>query len=598
MVAAPLFALVVIVVTIVLAIIAFVRSERIAGLERRVMDLEAAIRRLVRERTDVAKPETAPRPAAAPGPTRSPARPQLPRATPRPARNWEALIGKHWLGWTGISVLVLGCGFGLKFAFENRWIGDLGRVLLGLAGGVGLSVVGHYQLRLGRRGFAQALTAGGVTLLYLSVYASYGFYQLIAPTPAFVLLAAIVLQAHLFAAFQNAPGIAIMGQIGGFLAPVLLSTGEDRLWILFSFVLLLDAGAILVAALRRWHWISSVSFLLTHLTFWAWQDGHFTPEKLWPAMAFLLAALAMFVFADLERLRRGQALGIENWIRLLANPLAFFGAAYSLLEPQYPEWMGAFALVVALIYAGLAKSIRDPRTALALAGIAGMFVALAIPIQLDGHWVTLAWALQASVLSWLAARDGSASLRRAALLVFSCALVHYLGWDVQWSFREAFTPLLNRDFATAATLFACLGFAALLLHRKRPRFAIGLGLCAWTVLWLASTIEAYSYFDVLVREASAEASEVRTALRWSGQLSISLVWTLFAAALVGGGMLGKVPALRWSGLVLFCLTALKVLLVDVGTLAGAYRVVALLALGSLLVVAAWAYQRRSRDTSS
>ena len=598
MVAAPLFALVVIVATIVLTIIAFVRSERIAGLERRVMDLEAAVRRLVRERADAAKPEAVPRPAATNVSTRAPARAQPPRAAPRPARNWEALIGKHWLGWTGISVLVLGCGFGLKFAFENRWIGDLGRVLLGLAGGVGLSVLGHYQLRLGRRGFAQALTAGGVTLLYLSVYASYGFYQLIEPTPAFILLAAIVLQAHLVAAFQNAPGIAIMGQIGGFLAPVLLSTGEDRFWILFSFVLLLDAGAILVAALRRWHWISSVSFVLTHLTFWAWQDDFYSPEKLWPAMAFLSAALAMFVFADLERLRRGQALGIENWIRLLTNPLAFFGAAYTLLEPQFPEWMGAFALAVALIYAVLAKSIREPRTALALAGIAGMFVALAIPIQLDGHWVTVAWALQASLLSWLAARDASMWLRRAALLVFSCAVIHYLGWDVQWSLREAFTPLLNRDFATAAALFACLGFATFLLRQERPRFAMGLGLCAGAVLWLASTIEAYSYFDVLVREAPADATEVRTALRWSGQLSISLVWTLFAAASVGGGMLGKVAALRWSGLALFCLTALKVLLVDVGTLPGAYRVVALLALGSLLVGAAWAYQRRSRDTSS
>lgn len=598
MVAAPLFALVVIVVTIVLTIIAFVRSERIAGLERRVMDLEAAVRRLAREGRDAVKPEGGPRQEDAPVPRRVPARAQPPRPAPRPARNWEALIGKHWLGWTGISVLVLGCGFGLKFAFENRWIGDLGRVLLGLAGGVGLSVLGHYQLRLGRRGFAQTLTAGGVTLLYLSVYASYGFYQLIEPTPAFILLAAIVLQAHLVAAFQNAPGIAIMGQIGGFLAPVLLSTGVDRFWILFSFVLLLDAGAILVAALRRWHWISSVSFVLTHLTFWAWQDDFYSPEKLWPAMAFLSAVLAMFVFADLERLRRGQALGIENWMRLLTNPVAFFGAAYTLLEPQFPEWMGAFALAVALIYAALAKSIREPRTALALAGIAGMFVALAIPIQLDGHWVTLAWALQASVLSWLAARDASTLLRRAALLVFSCAVIHYLGWDVQWSLREAFTPLLNRDFATAAALFGCLGFAAFLMRHKRPRFAIGLGLCAGTVLWLASTIEAYSYFDVLVREAPSTATEVRTALRWSGQLSISLVWTLFAAALLGGGMLGKVAALRWSGLALFCLTALKVLLVDVGTLAGAYRVVALLALGSLLVGAAWAYQRRSRDTSS
>ena len=597
MVAAPFFALMVILLTIALTIIAFVRSQRIAGLERRIQDLEAAMRRRSREQPAPTESVAAPPRAAFPGPARPAAQAQRPRPASSPARNWEALIGKHWLGWTGISVLFLGCAFALKFAFENRWIGDLGRVLLGLATGVGLSALGHYQLRLGRRGFAQALTAGGVTLLYLSVYASYGFYQLVDPTAAFILLAVIVLHAHLVAAFQDAPGIAIMGQVGGFLAPVLLSTGEDHYWILFSYVLLLDAGAILAAALRRWHWISSVSFALTHLTFWAWHDGNYAPAKLWAAMAFLAAVFAMFVFADLERLRRGQALAVENWIRLLANPLAFFAAAYTLLEPQFPEWMGAFCLSVALVYAALAMLIQDSRTRLPLAGIGGLFVALAIPIQLDGHWVTLAWALQASVLSWLAARDRSASFRRAALLVFSCALVHYLAWDVQWSLREAFTPVWNREFASAAALSGCLVLAAFLLRLQRLRFAIGLGLCAAAVLWLASTVEVYTYFDVLAREAPPAASDVRAALRWSGQLSISLVWAVFAAILVAAGMQGKVSALRWSGLALFCLTALKVLLVDVGTLPGGYRVVALLALGSLLVGAAWAYQRKSRNTS-
>ncbi len=505
------------------------------------------------------------------------------------------MIGKRWLAWVGVSVLLVGSGFALQFAFDNRWIGDLGRVVLGLAGGVALAGLGQWQLRLGRRGFAQALTAGGATLLYLSTYASYGFYQFIDPAAAFLLLATIVLQTHLLAAFQRAPAIALMGQLGGFLVPVLLDTGQDHYWGLFSYTFLLASGAVLVTLMRQWRWISSVSFLCAHMLFWGWHEDHFHPEKLWPAVAFHTAIFVLFACADLLPRLRGQAPTLESRARLFANPLVFYATGYALLLQDYADWMGTAALALAVAYAGLAKLAGKRRWALPLVGIAGLFATVAVPVQLDAQWVTLGWGLQGCVLAWLAVRTAATWFSWASLPVYACAVIHYLGWGAPWTSRAAFTPVANLDFAGALALAACLLYGSLALRSLSGLAGLCLGMCASGVVWLAATVEAYSYFDVLLRETPMQARAERDALRWSGLTSVSVVWAVYSAALVGVGLMRKIRPLRWSGLALFGLTVTKVALVDIKSLTGGYRVVGLLVLGLLLLGVAWAYQRMARE---
>ena len=602
---AALFVFAVLVGTIVIAVLAFVRSQRIEPLERRIERLESALRRRASD-TESGEPrdhETADQ-TAKPVPARPPSTASLkPLAArsgpPRATREWEEVIGRRWLAWVGVAVLILGAGFGLKFAFENRWIGDLGRVLLGLVAGVSLTVLGQWQLRLGRKGFSQALTAGGVTLLYLSVYASYGFYQLIDPTYAFVFLTVIVIQAHLLASFQNAPGIALMGQLGGFLAPVLLDTGVDRYWVLFSYILLLNAGAILATRLRQWRWVSFVPFALTHAMFWSWHESNYHPEKLGAAVTFVTVAFALFVFADLYPQRQRRALGLDNWARMFLNPLLSFGAAYALLEPDFPAWMGTLALAFAVMYAALAKSVHENVPQLFLVSIAGLFVTLAIPIQLDAHWVTLAWALQATVLAWLHQRIPSKWLALGAVAVFATATGHYLSWDapLPWMYVEPFRPVLNADFGSGAALAVCLLIAATMIRKDLVRHALGFGLAAVGVFWLASTFEAYSYFAALARETPQEAQAEYDALIWAGQATVSVIWAVFASSLVAAGMRSGIAPIRWTGLGLFGITVGKALMFDIDQLEGGYRVAALLVLGLLLVCAAWAYQRMSRRTA-
>ena len=612
--------LLLLVVLAVLPIVALVKTSRIGRLERRVEGLEAALLRVMRERevapaeqlaadsAEVAEP--APEPPRAPvgEPPPEPAPPSRPawqdETLSRPAvgessRKLEEVIGERWLGWVGVAVLLFGAAFALKYAFDNRWIGELGRVMIGVASGLGFVWLGRQRHQADWTYLAQALTAGGVTLLYLAIYASYGFYDLINPTAAFGFLVLVVAQTHLLALAYNAPGIALWGQIGGFLTPILLSTGRDRYEVLFPYIVLLDAGIVGVCLMRRWRWVSSVSFVLTHMMFWAWHEGNYHPEKLWPAIAFQTAVFALFAVVDFAPVRRGRELTHENWIRAFANPLIFFATAYSLLEPEHPHWMGVFSLAMAVLYAAAARTVlgwskagRAP--ALAAVGVSLLFVTLAIPIQLEANWVTLAWGVQGAILAWLSLRLDSERLRYGSLTLFLLALTHSIFWDFPWIVGATFRPVLNAEFLTALGLAALFVGAAWLLKGSARKFALGYGFAAVFLTWLTLSFETYRYTEMLVREAPSADYAARRSLEWAGNMSMSLLWSVYATALVTAGLKWGSALLRWAGLALFGLTVLKAFFVDIPVLEGFYRFVALIALGLLLIAAAWGYQKLAR----
>src|SRR5215213_7078690 len=249
---------------IVLPIVALVIS---INTRRRIAQLEAAIvgRPIVAEPQSQAGPEPPP-----------PIVPELPPPSPTPPRpaptlnafELESMIGRRWVGWVAILLILFATAFFMKYAFENRWIGELGRVAIGVAFGVGMSIVGFRYHQRGWRLFSQILTAGGIILLYLSSYAAFGYYHLVGQKTAFLFLALLVAEAAALALMYNAPAIAIMALIGGFLTPLLLRSDRDQYQWLFAYILTLDIGAL--ALLKHWRGLSSIAYFGTQILFWLW----------------------------------------------------------------------------------------------------------------------------------------------------------------------------------------------------------------------------------------------------------------------------------------------------------------------------------------
>ena len=515
-------------------------------------------------------------------------------------------------------LIIFAAAFFLKYAFENQWIGERGRVMIGLLAGLGFVWSGWKQHRSGGRYLSLVLTGGGIVLIYLSGYASFGFYRLVDQAAAFGFLVVVVVLAHFLATRFNSPAIAFMGQVGGFLVPVLLSTGRDQHIVLFTYIAVLNLGVVVVSLQRGWRWVGTCSYVLTHLMFWTWYEAYYHPEKRAAVLIFHVAVFLLYLLAELAPAFRRRKSSSEEWVLLLANPFVFFATSYHVLHEQYRDWMGVFALAMAMFYLSLARAgldlqlrgsagdvtalairFRDRATLWICTAVGLLFVTLAIPIQLDSNWITIAWATQAVILTQLSLRVGNTTLERFSWVLIGLCCYRQLILDTPWTGRALFTPVLNRYFLSTLAVIALVLLTAYLIRNRRNRVALALVTVSLALFWLAMTVETYNYAEALETSLHGTRNHADAQrIGWLGQTVVSVLWSLYGTGLVAAGFRLQTAPLRWFGLTVLGSTLLKVMVIDVWALEQFYRITAFLALGVLLLAVAIAYQRIVRREQS
>jgi uncharacterized membrane protein len=230
-----------------------------------------------------------PAPALEPPSTPAPAASLQP-----PARALETNIGLTLVNRIGVVTLVLGIAFFFKWAVDNQWIGPAGRVMLGVVTGLVTLGVADVLWLKGQRIFAQGGTAVGLGTLYLAVYAAFGYYQLIPQGLAFTFMVATTALAVALALRYASVAMALLGLAGGYLTPILLSTGEDGPWFLFGYLLLLNIAALVLARMREWQSLEILSLAATVVIYGYWFAQQFKPEKQFAATLFALICYALF----------------------------------------------------------------------------------------------------------------------------------------------------------------------------------------------------------------------------------------------------------------------------------------------------------------
>jgi uncharacterized membrane protein len=260
----------------------------------------------------------------------------------------ETLIGGNWLNKIGVVAIVLGMAYFLKYAIENRWIGEMGRVILGILTGLGLLLCGEGLQRKQYRAYGITIAAGGIAILYFSIFAAFNFYSLIAQLPALFLMVLITTNAVLIALRYDAKVIAWIGILGGFLTPVMLSTGKDNQVGLFIYIALLDSGVLALAYFKEWRGLNLLAFLFTQLTFLAWSAGFYTETKLWRTESFLTLFFLIFaVMSFLHNIVHQKASRLVDFCLIFLNGGAYFLWTYALLESRYFDYLGLYAVLMA-----------------------------------------------------------------------------------------------------------------------------------------------------------------------------------------------------------------------------------------------------------
>ena len=298
-------------------------------------------------------------------------------------------MGVKMFAWVGGLALFLGVVFFVKYSFEHNLIPPELRVAIGFVTGLVLLVGG---VLLHRRAQyivgAQALCATGVVILYAVTYACRSIYkfEFFSTIPTFLLMVLITTTAFFVAVRLNALVVAILGMLGGFLTPVLISTGEDNPLGLFGYIAVLDVGLLVVAQHRRWFFLTALAAAGTALMQIGWtgeffeSHKYFAGDKIFIALVVLLGFNALYLAASWWAKKKT---GLNWWlsgatIGLAAVALVF--TAWFLSFPtlaQRPWLMFSFVFMIDLGIAALVllEDRLSPAQSLAGLGVFGILAA-------------------------------------------------------------------------------------------------------------------------------------------------------------------------------------------------------------------------------
>ena len=590
-------------------------TTRVYRIEQRLrMEPEPA----VHARAAIPPQPPAPKAAATDAITENPAPPvPPPYIPPRPKTlfaaetqpDLEARIGSHWLNRIGIAALLIGISYFLKFAFDNNWIGPAGRVAIGLLAGIAVIVWSERFRAKGYKAFSYSLKAVGIGALYLSLWAAFQVYSLIPSGVAFVMMLAVTSATAVMAWTQDAPLLAAFALTGGFATPILLSTGQNREVALFSYVALLDLGALVLVVFKPWRRLLLMSYAGTLLLYIGWYSSFYSRSQLSPTLSFATLFFAIFAIAPLVTLQpEGEAPLFASIPAILAfaNAVVYFLQAYAMFEEVNKTDMAWFALALAAIYIFLSRQVQTRKITPAATqrlhflhlAVALGFITVAIPIRLDAHWITIGWFVEAGVLLWVADRIESELLNVFALAALALGVVRLLLIDNFYTTQLIFNMRMA-TYAVAVVVLGAMAWYAALRTDAAARTVAAVSVVALNVLALIAL--SHEVADYYARQMTAVQP---TRGRWTPayvndwrriqierDFTYSALWMAYGAMLMVVGFFRRSAFVRWQALLLIAVTIVKVFVYDVSQLDRGYRIVSFIVLGVLLLTISFVYQR-------
>lgn len=332
----------------------------------------------------------------------------------------------------GIAILVLAIGFFVKYAIDNNWIGPVGRVGVGvLCGGI-LIGIAHW-LRKQYKAFSSVLVGGGLAVLYSTIALAYHQYQLLGQTAAFIVMLVITAFSVLLSLLYDREELAVIALVGGFITPFLVSNGKGDYEVLFTYLLILNGGLLVIAYNKAWRLLNILLFSFTALLYASWlislpydaPAGTYRVGWIFATVFYFLFFVINIVYA----IRTRKSFVASDFILLLLNTCGYFAAGLYLIEQLgLDPYKGLFSAGMGIFNLGATwflfrRSKVDKNILYLLVGITLSFVSLTAPLQLHGHYITLFWASEAVLLYWLFMRSQIGLIRLSSLIIWSAMLV-------------------------------------------------------------------------------------------------------------------------------------------------------------------------------
>ena len=381
----------------------------------------------------------------------------------------------------GIAITVIGVAIGAKYSIENELISPLTRIILGYLVGFGLLAFG-FRLKNKYESYSAVLVSGAMVIMYFITYFAYVFYDLTPQVFAFVLMVIFTAFTVVAALNYNRQIIAHIGLVGAYAIPFLLSGDTGEVSILFSYMAIINVGILAIAFKKYWKSLYYAAFGFTWLIYFSWWAFTYQiTEHLGVALSFLSLFFIIFYLTFIAyKLLQKEKFRIADIVLLLANSFIFYGLGYYTLSDNKigEQLLGLFTLgnaivhfiVGAIIYR---QKLADQSLFYFVLSLVLVFITIAIPVQLDGNWVTLLWAGEAALLFWIGRTKQIAVYEKLSYPLIALAFFSMIqNWDSAYHSyypenpATRITPFFNTNLLTSMLFIAALGLINSLNQNK------------------------------------------------------------------------------------------------------------------------------------
>ena len=388
----------------------------------------------------------------------------------------EKFIGENLVNKIGIAILVLAIGFFVKYAIDNNWVGPAGRVAIGIVCGGILIGIAH-RLRKSYKAFSSVLVGGGLAVFYFTITLAFHQFHLFSQTVSFIILIVITCFAVVLSLLYDRQELAVIALIGGFSSPFMVSTGTANYNALFIYLIVLNAGLLIIAYNRSWRILNISSFVLTVLVlagiiYTLPVGSHFI------SFIYITVLYLLFFFITIaNNIKENKKFITSDFTVLLVNAGLYFGTGLYLLTMMHAaQYRGLFsasigALNLLFSFILFRSKKAEINILYLLIGITLTFISLTAPIQLHGHFITLFWAAECVVIYWLYVKSKIKLMQIASTVIWGamiCSLC--IDWINLYSSSNATYLIIgNKGFITTlVSAISCFLFSVLVSKTETP----------------------------------------------------------------------------------------------------------------------------------
>ncbi len=389
----------------------------------------------------------------------------------------EKYIGENLIAVIAAVIILIGVVFGVKYSIDHGLISPVARVILSYILGIGILGFG-IKLKQKYEQFSAVLVSTAMAIMYFTTFGAHSFYGLIPQVATFSIMVLFTVFTVFAAIKYNQQVIAHIGLVGSYAVPFLLSDGSGQVSVLFFYMAIINAGILLIGFKRNWKSLYYAAFGATWFIYSGWffaeyqNDKHFYIATIFAATYFTMFYAIFLSYKLIEK----EKFASEDIVMILLNSAIFYGFSYACLDGNTTgrDFVGLFTLGTAfshfLVSVIIFKSkLADRKLFYLSAGMVLVFITIAIPVQLDGTWVTLLWGAECAILFWIGRTKSVIIYERLAYPVMFIALGSLANdwtefYTQQWGYfymkdsEDLRIPFLNITFLTSIIIIASFSF--------------------------------------------------------------------------------------------------------------------------------------------